>query len=146
MNAGVGAISGLALVVAAWLWWHRDAPKFTTFLALVAGFGFGGVLGALIGNVLNRALDTAGSTTSNWVGISAATFVSAIALVATLEVFIKGMWPKKAKPTRWHPFLALLLPTIVIATGVPLLTEVMGAFSSGVGNLGGAVTGQLGGG
>lgn len=144
MNAGVGAISGLAAILAAWLWYHRDAPKFTNLLALIAGLGFGGVLGSMLGNILNRALGTVGTTTGTWIGIGTSTIVAGIALVATLEVVIKGMWFKRARPQRWHPFLALLLPTIVIAGGVPLLSEVMNAFADGVGNVGGALNTSLG--
>lgn len=140
MNLGVAAISSFALIVGLWMWWHKDAPKFTTFLFLVAGVGFGGVLGRMLGDVLNRTLGTVGTTTGTWIGVSASTIVAAIALVATLEVVIKGMWPKKAKPKRWHPWLALVLPMIVIATGVPLVSQLMHAFATGVGNVGSALS------
>jgi hypothetical protein len=144
MNAGVATISGLALIVGGWMWFHKDAAKTTTLLFLVAGLGFGGVLGNMLGNFVNRAIGTVGTTTGTWVGISASTIVAGIALVATLEVVLKGMLPKTAKTRRWHPFLALVLPSIVIAGGVPLLAYVMSAFSTGVGNVGGALS-QLGG-
>lgn len=141
MNAGVGIISGMALAVAGWLWWHRNAPKLTTFLALVAGLGIGGALGALLGQLISRLLGTIGTVSGQWLGIGGTALVAGLALVATLEVVIKGMAGKRAKPKRWHPILALVLPTIVIAGGIPLIGELMTAMSTGMAGLGAALTG-----
>ena len=140
MNWGVASICAVALVVGAWTYWHKDAPKFTTFLFLVGGIGFGGALGKWIGDHLSQALGTVGTTTGTLIGLSTSAIVAAIGLVATLEVVVKGMHPKRAKPKRWHPWLALALPLIVTATGVPVITQLMHAFASGVGNVGSALS------
>lgn len=141
MNVGVATLAVIALFTAAWLWKHKIAPKFTTLLALLAGVLFGGALGGLLGRVINTLLGTVGTFTGRLIGVGAAAVLAGLAFVATLEVVFKGMWPKKAKPKRWHPILALILPTLVIAGGIPLLTQLMTVLSSGASELGRAVTG-----
>ncbi|MPZ66770.1 MAG: hypothetical protein GEU83_15100 [Pseudonocardiaceae bacterium] len=141
MNPGVAAIAGMALIVGLWLYWHRDAPKFTTFLFLIAGTGIGGYLGQLLGQALNTVLGTVGTQTGQWVGIGASTLTAGVALVATLEIVIKGLYKKKAKPQRWHPWLALALPTIIFAAGFPFLVQIMEAFETGVTTVGNSVSG-----
>ncbi|OLM28108.1 hypothetical protein Ae717Ps2_6736 [Pseudonocardia sp. Ae717_Ps2] len=94
----------------AWLWFHKDAPKFTVLLFLIAGLGLGGVVGGVLGALINRAMGTIGTTTGSLIGIGTSTLVAGLALVATLEVAIKGIHPRKARPKRWHAFLALALP------------------------------------
>ncbi len=138
MTGSLLTIAGLSLVVGAWLWAHKDAPKFTVLLFLIAGLGLGGVVGGVLGALINRAMGTIGTTTGSLIGIGTSTLVAGLALVATLEVAIKGIHPRKARPKRWHAFLALALPTIVIAAGVPLLSTVMDAFSTGMANVGAA--------
>jgi hypothetical protein len=140
MNSGVAAISGIALVVAAWLWWHRDAPKICTLLALIAGLGIAGGVSGVLGRLPTQLLHTAGATTGGVTGLAPAAIVTGLAVVAALEVGIKGVHPRKAKPRRWHPFLAMALPTIVIASGVPLLTGVMHTVSGGIASAGSAMT------
>lgn len=141
MTGSLLTIAGLSLVVGAWLWFHKDAPKFTVLLFLIAGLGLGGVVGGVLGALINRAMGTIGTTTGSLIGIGTSTLVAGLALVATLEVAIKGIHPRKARPKRWHAFLALALPTIVIAAGVPLLSTVMDAFSTGMANVGAAFNG-----
>jgi len=146
MNAGVASIAGLALLVGLWLYWHKSAPKSTTLLFLIAGIGLGGGLGVWLGATLGRALTAAGNTeAAAWVGLGASTLLAGAAILATLEVVIKGLWRKKAKPKRWHPWLALALPTIIAIGSVPVLTEAMAWFSSLVTEIGTAVRDGLGG-
>jgi hypothetical protein len=116
MNAGAGSVAVIALVIGGWLWWHRDAPRTTTACFLVAGLGFGGALGNLIATALSRAF-APGAAVSGWGSVLLAALVAA-AFVATFEVFVKGIGTtrRKAKPRRWHPWLALALPTILVAT------------------------------
>lgn len=127
-----------ALCVGLWLFVSKFAPKTTILLFLVAGMGIGGTLGLLLGRALNTVLGLAGSATGQFIGVGAATVVSGLALVATLEIVRKGMWPKKATPKRWHPWLALVLPIIVTAAGLPIVVTVLtylGQAASTVGSL-----------
>ena len=139
MNGLVAAtVAFFALALGLWLFVSKMAPKSTIALFLVAGMGIGGTLGLLLGRALSAALGLAGSVTGQFIGVGAATVVSALALVATLEIVVKGMWPKKAKPKRWHPWLALVLPTVVTAAGLPIVATVMtylGQAASTVGSL-----------
>ena len=145
MNVGVATITGLALIIGGWLYLHRDAPKTTTLLFLIAGIGIGGWIGATLGDWISTALGMVGTQTATWVGIGTSTLVAGLAIVATLEIVIKGLWKKKAKPRRWHPWLALALPTIIAAASVPILVEIVNAFTSAVTQVGATFNGQLGG-
>ena len=127
---GVGSIVAFAIGIGLWLYVHKMAPKLTTLLFLIAGTGIGGWLGALIGGAVDTAIGTASGVTASLIGVSAATLVAVASFVAVLEIVIKGLWKKKAKPKRWHPWLALALPTIVVAGSVPALVELMNAFDS----------------
>lgn len=138
-------LSGIALIVGLWLYWHHDAPKFTTFLFLIGGFGIGGWLGSTVGEWLNSIIGTAGTTTGAWIGIGASTITAGLALVATLEIVIKGLYKKKAKPQRWHPWLALALPTIVWAFGFPIMVQGMEALESAAAEVSASISGGLGG-
>ncbi len=145
MNPGIATIAGLALIVGLWLYLHRDAPKTTTGLFLVAGIGLGGWLGAQLGAWISAGLGMVGTQTATWVGIGTSTLVAGLAVVATLEIIVKGLWKKKAKPRRWHPWLALALPTIITAASVPILVEIVSAFTSAVNQVGATFSGPLGG-
>lgn len=138
-------ISGLALIVGLWTYWHRDAPKFTTFLFLIGGLGIGGWLGSMLGDLLNTAIGTAGTATGAWIGIGASTITAGLALVATLEIVVKGLWKKKAKPQRWHPWLALALPTIIVAFGFPIMVQGVNGLESVANEVGASISGGLGG-
>lgn len=142
---GTASITAFALAIGLWLFFHKNAPKFTTLLFLIAGFGIGGLLGNWLTGLVNMATDTAGNQTSLWLGIGASTLISIVALIAALEIVIKGLWKKKAKPKRWHPWLALALPTIIAISGFPILNEVFGAFNAAVNNVGGSLTATFGG-
>lgn len=126
---GIGSIVAFCLGVGLWLFAHRDAPKTTTLLFLIAGTALGGVLGALVGQAVAAATSTIGSLTGQLIGVGGATLLAVLSLIATLEVVIKGMWPKKASPRRWHPWLALVLPTIIVAGSVPVLVQIMNALN-----------------
>jgi hypothetical protein len=144
MNAGVATLTGLSLMIGAWLYWHKNAPKTTTLLFLIAGVGLGGWLGTTLGQWVRTVLGMAGSQTATWLGIGASTLLAGAAIVATLEIAIKGLWKKKAKPKRWHPWLALALPTVVAVGSVPLLSELFELFSTAVIDIGNSVTSGTG--
>lgn len=126
---GVGSIVAFALGIGLWLYVNKDAPKFTTFLFLVAGTGLGGLIGAAVSRGTDWATATTSDLTTTLIGMGGSTLLSVAAVVATLEVFVKGMWKKKAKPRRWHPWLALALPTLAMASGVPVLAQLFSAAS-----------------
>ncbi|ANY10629.1 hypothetical protein [Pseudonocardia sp. HH130630-07] len=141
MTGSLLTIAGLALIVGFWLWFHKDAPKTTVFFFLIAGIGIGGLLGSAIGQLINAAMGTVGTATGNLIGIGTSTLVTGLALVATLEVVIKGMHPRKARTKRWHAWLALALPTIVVASGLPVVTAAMDMLSTGAASVGQAFNG-----
>jgi hypothetical protein len=138
--AGIGSIAGAALVIGLWLYLHDDARKTTTALFLIAGCGIGGLVGAAIDHGFDTASGTAASTTTRLIGFSAGVIVSALCIVLTLEVVFKGILKKTANPKRWHPWLALALPTIAFASGVPILMSIFGAISGALGEAGEAIT------
>ena len=141
MNAGVATLSVMALGIAMWLWYHHQAIKTTTLLALFAGLGFATAAGSWFGQGVTWLVGALGSTTAAWIGVTASAVVTGFALIGTLEVILKGIWPRTAYPQRWHPLLALVLPTVVIASGAPVLAAVMRWASSGVTGLSAVLAG-----
>lgn len=138
MNAGVAAVSVVCVAVAGWLWWHRDAPRTTTALALTAGIGFGGSLGGAIAGVLAR-LSPAPAPGQLTAGVIVFVLVVAGSFVGAFELVVKGLHRRRARPRRWHPWLALVLPTVVIAAGVPVLAQLVAVLSGGAGRAGEAL-------
>lgn len=136
MSLVTAVVALFALGVGLWLFVSKFAPKTTILLFLVAGMGIGGTIGVLIGRALNTVLGLAGSVSGQFVGVGTAAVVSLLALIATLEIVVKGVWPKKAKPKRWHPWLALVLPTIVAASGLPIVDTVLTYVGQAAGTVG----------
>jgi membrane protease YdiL (CAAX protease family) len=143
VNAGAGVIVVGTLVAGGWLWWHRDAPKTCTGLFLVAGLVIGGVLGDLLGGLFTHhgppTTSTSPAPASSAVGVWVSVILAGVGIAATAELVVKGMWPRRAKPRRWHPWLALALPTLVIAAGVPMVGPLMTGLAGGVSNVGAAM-------
>lgn len=151
MNAtgGLLTVGGFALILGLWLYWHRDMPRFTVFLFLLGGMVIGGVFGSLLGGLLSTGIDALGTTTGRLIGVSTTTLMSAVGLVLTLEVLVHGMGIRRrggagrgggggrggGATKRWHPWLALALPTVVIATGVPLIAGLFSAIGQAAGSL-----------
>jgi MFS family permease len=140
--AGAALVALLAALTGTWLRWHREAPKTTTATFGLAGLALGDVLGRLIASGLARlpwpAADSAQPATPGlrlWVSL----LLAGILLAATAELMVKGMWPRRARPRHWHPWLALALPTVAIAVGAPLVGPVMSGLASAAGGLGTAV-------
>lgn len=141
MSTGIVLVSVAALVSGGWLWWHREAPKTCTGLFLIAGLAIGGGLGRLIALGLAVVFSPtatepgAGEGFGRWVSA----VVAAVLIAATAEIVIKGMWRKRATPRRWHPWLALVLPTLAIAAGAPLVGPLMTGLAGGVAGVGTAM-------
>lgn len=142
-SIGLGVVAVFALAIGGWLYYHRDAERTTTALFVVAGMGVGGLVGQVFSNGLGRALGLAGGAGSTLLGGTALAVISAIALIAFLEVLVKGIGiprSRNASPRRWHPWLGLALPTIVVVSGVPVLAAVFAGVGNLVGQAGTAIT------
>jgi dipeptide/tripeptide permease len=141
MNAGVGVLSALALAIGAALWTKRDAPRTATALFLVAGIGVGGALGNALSGGLNRAFGANLGASESRVGLAVFVVIVGASAYAAYEVSVKGIgWDKhKVNPRRWHPWAALVLPTVAIAVGVPFLAQVAAMFSGGADHAGAAL-------
>lgn len=136
---GIATISAFALIGGLWLWINGDAKKTQTFLMLVAGCGIGGLFGSALVNVFGTTTGLVSSPIARVIGVSGAGIIAAICVVLTLEVVLKGIWKKTAKPKAFHPWLALALPTIALASGVPILAAVFGALAGALGEAGNTV-------
>ncbi|MBN9801261.1 MULTISPECIES: hypothetical protein [Pseudonocardia] len=138
MNAaytGTGIIAALALMFGLWLYYHKNMAKVQILLFWLAGIGIGGLVGVLI----NRAFDVASNATSlatRLLGFGGAVILAGLAVLLTVEVVVKGILPKTAKPNRAHPWLALVAPTIGLASGVPFLAGLYNLIATGMGNAG----------
>lgn len=146
---GLAVIAALAFCVGGWLYAHRDAPKATTALFLVGGIGVGGVIGGWLAGGLAWLLSLASTTGARLIGLSTLGAIAGIAVVACLEVFVKGIGvPRRrnAHPRRWHPWLAAALPTVVIASGVPVLAALFGGLAGAAGEAGATVARLMSGG
>ena len=143
MVAGAGLVAALAALAGGWLRWHREAPKTCTGLFAVAGLAIGDVLGRLIAAGLTKfhhlTPDAPQQHTGPGVGLWLSLLLAGVLLAASAELVVKGMWPRRARPAPWHPWLALTLPTIAIAASAPLIGPLMSGLAAGVGGLGTAV-------
>lgn len=133
--AGTGVIAALALLFGLWLYFHDNMRKTTILLFLLAGTGIGGLVGALIDQAYGIAANATPLTT-RLLGFGGAVILGGLAVILTLEVVVKGMLPKTAKPKRMHPWLALVAPTIGLASGVPILFGLYRLIATGMGNAG----------
>ena len=131
MNVGPIAVCMILLGVAAWMWWRRKAQKTTTLLALLAGLGLGLPLGLWLGSTFNRLI---GSSESQ-IGVVVSAVLTAGAIVVILEILIRGIFPRSAQPRRWHPWVALLMPMVIIAAGVPVVAWAVGGLSTSIGDV-----------
>ncbi|MGE3795751.1 MAG: hypothetical protein AB7I38_17755, partial [Dehalococcoidia bacterium] len=142
-SVGLGVIAVFALAIGGWLYAHRDAPRATTALFVIAGMGISGLIGQVFASGLRRVLGLAGGAGSALVGATALAVISAIALIAFLEVIVKGVGiPRRrnASPRRWHPWLGLAHPTNVIVSGVPVLAASFSGIVELAGQAGTAIT------
>jgi hypothetical protein len=60
-------------------------------------------------------------------------------LGACAVVVVKGMWRGRAQPRPYHHWLALVVPTVAIAIGVPGLAPLLDGLSGGLANFGAAM-------
>jgi hypothetical protein len=127
------SVVGLIIGFLIWAFWRKKAPKATIWSALFVGGIIGGTFGLLIGTGVSLLIGLAQSATSRLVGLGASTIVAVIAVIALLELFGNALAGKKAKPQRWHVGLALALPTIMVAAGFPIVSQVLATVQSAVG-------------
>lgn len=129
---GVGSAAAFALGLGFWLWHKGKALKLTIFLFLIVGVTVGGLAGSLVGRLVTRALSLIGSLGGRLFGFGGALLVSALALYLLLEVFtaMSPISKFSTAPKRWHPWLALVLPLIVAAAGLPIANQLLGYVAS----------------
>ncbi|MEV1295374.1 hypothetical protein [Pseudonocardia sp. NPDC049635] len=133
--AGAGVIAALALLFGLWLYYHDNMRKTQILSFWLAGTGIGGLAGALIDQAYGVAAN-ATPVATRLLGFGGAAILGGIAVLMTLEVVVKGILPKTAKPNRVHPWIALAAPTIALASGVPILFGIYRLIATGMGNAG----------
>jgi hypothetical protein len=122
-------VAGVAALAAGGWWWWLDGGHPADIPAVVALLAGGGIAVCLAAALLTAHL------TGAWAGLTRLVLAAAV-LVLAAEVVVKGMWKGRARPRRWHPVLAVVLPTLAIAVGVPVLAPLMTGLGGGLGALG----------
>jgi hypothetical protein len=134
LSLGLISQPAIAFVIGMYLFWKKLMPRITTLLWLVGGFLVSGALGSAAAATVTALVNQLGTTGARFTGFSAAAILAGLAIALTAEVLIKGASPFKktfkANPKRYHPPLALALPTVVAASGLPVVTEVLRSISS----------------
>lgn len=125
--AGIGAI---ALVAALVLFFKKAGKKVVPWLMLIAGL-------TIAGGVVNRILDRVSSSASRATESASARlfgvglpFLITIAMGIVLFIHMK---PKGQPPTRFTPWLALVFPSILAATGFAAVVSMANATGTEVG-------------
>lgn len=124
--AGIGA---LALVVALVLHFKKYGKKIVPWLMLVAGFSLAGSFGGLLDKLAASLARATESATARLAGVG----LPLIASVVVFLVLLPHMKPKGQPPTRFTPWLALLFPALLAATGLGALAGLVGSVSTNVG-------------
>lgn len=136
-------VTVIALGVAAFLRAHHEAPKITTGLFFLAGIALGGVVGNGLAELIDRIAAHNASTGHAGAGSLTWAITRVVLSLATIGacaiVVIKGMWRGRAQPRRYHHWLALTVPTLAIAIGVPGLAPLLDGLSGGLTNAGAAM-------
>ena len=130
MNAEALGLCMITLGLVAWLWWRRKAGKTATLLALLVGLGIGPPLGLWLGRRGTGLVDSLESPAMRQIGVVLFAVLTAATIVVILEVLIHGIWPRTARPQRWHPWVALALPMVAIAFGVPVVAWAFSGLST----------------
>jgi len=125
--ASIGAI---ALTIGLALFFKKAGKKLVPWFMLIAGL-------SVAGGVVNRVLDRIGTSTAHatesasarlfGVGIS---FLVTIAMGIVLYIHMK---PKGQPPTRFTPWLALVFPSILAATGFAAVVSLANATGTEIG-------------
>jgi hypothetical protein len=123
-----------SLFIGGWLRWHRVAPKTSNTCFLVAGLLVARLISTPLGFVVGLVGSRFGGQGWRWAWALLAVVVAG----ATIELVIKGVgvWRGHAAPHRWHPWLALVVPTLAIALGVPVLGPLMTGLAAAVSTVG----------
>lgn len=125
--ASIGAI---ALVAGLVLFFKKAGKKIVPWLMLIAGLS---IAGGVINRVLERIGDSASRATESasarlfGVGLP---FLLTIAMGIVLYIHMK---PKGQPPTRFTPWLALVFPSVLAATGFAAVVSLANATGTEIG-------------
>lgn len=103
-------------------------PRATSWLMLLAGAGLSGLLGGVVGWVTGTIGRIGGAATNLAFGVG----VSAVLGFAVVCILAIDMHPKKGRPTRLTPWLALLAVPLVVATFGGAMAQLPDAINNGV--------------
>lgn len=137
MLGGMSAVSALAFGIGLACFIRKQAPRFTAWCWLIAGFGVAGWLGVLLTSSMQKIEDILDRVGRSLIGASAALLIGAFLLTWLMHDL-----RKKGKVSKAAPFLALIVPSFIplfvaaLAT-IPALRDV----SDGVGDFFSAMKG-----
>lgn len=125
--ASIGAV---ALTIGLVLWFKKAGKKLVPWFMLIAG-------ASITGGVIKRILDRIGSSTADAMASgSAALFGVGVPFLITIVIGIVlaiHMRPKGQPPTRFTPWLALVFPSILAATGFAAVVSLANATGTEIG-------------
>lgn len=107
------AIAAIAGALGIYLLRKKVWQKYVPYLMLAAGLGLAGMLGGALDWIGQSLVGTTSSVTRTLAGAAVPlvlTFVFGLALVLALK-------PKGPGVTRWTPWIALVFPAVLVATG-----------------------------
>jgi hypothetical protein len=113
---GNGLIFLACLAVAIWMIVRKKSKKIASWLMLIAGMFLGGAFGSIVTNLISQIKGTAGSAVSSLTGVGIGAVMTVLGILVFLELW-HGIHPKKGKPSGFHPWLALVAPTLFVAAG-----------------------------
>ena len=119
MTIGFGTVAAIAALAGLIAMKKKEWQQAVPWLFLVAGLGIAGVFGAVVDRIAAVLTNVVGSTAGAVFGASAPLVVAgALGLLLWF-----GMRPKKGKPTKLTPWLALIFPAVL--AGVPVIGRVV---------------------
>lgn len=125
--ASIGAI---ALTIGLVLFFKKAGKKLVPWFMLIAG-------ASITGGVVNRILDRVGGSTATAMNsASSRLFGVAVPFLITIAIGIVlfiHMRPKGQPPTRFTPWLALVFPSILAATGFAAVVALANATGTEIG-------------
>lgn len=136
----LGGIAVVLGIVSAWMFWNKDMPKTTNFLAWVVGIAIAlGAIGGWAAGLIRSGLDLADAAGSGVIGVGAGFVAIGIGLVLNLEQVIKGWLFKRAAPKRFHYPLGYVAPTVAIGAGVPVFSVIFDWARDLINQVGGSI-------
>ena len=134
--AGIGAV---ALTIGLVLFFKKAGKKLVPWFMLVAGLSLAGAAGAGLDRAAAVLARTTESASARLLGVGLPLLVT---VVVTIVLFIH-MKPKGQPPTRFTPWLALIFPSLLVATGLGALASLAASVSGQVGTSAWAMISQV---